>query len=40
MEHNGLGPLTAKAWVRYLTQHGDLESRRLRSNREPEALGA
>ncbi|WP_189008373.1 DinB family protein [Deinococcus malanensis] len=40
VEHNGLGPLTAKAWVRYLTQHGDLESRRLRSNREPEALGA
>lgn len=30
VDHNGLGPLTAKAWLRYLTQHADLESRRLR----------
>jgi len=30
VEHNGLGPLTPKAWLRYLTQHADLESRRLR----------
>ncbi len=42
IEHNGLGPLTPKAWLRYLTQHADLESRRLRagahkdlSNQEP-----
>lgn len=33
VEHNGLGPLTAKAWLRYLTQHADLESRRLRGER-------
>ncbi|CAM3581560.1 DinB family protein [Deinococcus frigens] len=32
--HNGLGPLTAKAWLRYLTQHADLESRRLRGEKE------
>lgn len=32
--HNGLGPLTAKAWLRYLTQHADLESRRLRGAKE------
>ena len=31
VEHNGLGPLTAKGWLRYLTQHADLESRKLRS---------
>lgn len=30
VEHNSLGPLTAKAWLRYLTQHADIESRRLR----------
>lgn len=30
VEHNGLGPLTARAWLRYLTQHADIESRRLR----------
>lgn len=30
VEHNGLGPLTAKGWLRYLTQHADLESRKLR----------
>ena len=47
VNHNGLGPLTAKAWLRYLTQHADLESRRLRGAKEgareeqaemPEAL--
>ncbi|SEJ92368.1 DinB superfamily protein [Deinococcus reticulitermitis] len=31
VEHNGLGPLTAKGWLRYLTQHADLESRKLKS---------
>ncbi|MFC4638732.1 DinB family protein [Deinococcus hohokamensis] len=42
VDHNGLGPLTAKAWIRYLTQHADLESRKLRATREaaaPPALG-
>ncbi len=34
VNHNGLGPLTAKAWLRYLTQHADLESRRLRGAKE------
>lgn len=38
VEHNGLGPLTAKAWLRYLTQHADLESRRLRSEKERETV--
>lgn len=33
VEHNGLGPLTAKAWLRYLTQHADLESRKLKSEK-------
>ncbi len=33
VEHNGLGPLTPRAWLRYLTQHADLESRRLRGAR-------
>ncbi|SMB95624.1 DNA-binding protein [Deinococcus hopiensis] len=33
VEHNGLGPLTPKAWLRYLTQHADLETRRLRGER-------
>ncbi|MHA0042801.1 DinB family protein [Deinococcus sp. PEB2-63] len=28
--HNSLGDLTAKAWLRYLTHHADLESRKLR----------
>ncbi|WP_233218778.1 DinB family protein [Deinococcus arcticus] len=28
--HNQLGALSPKAWLRYLTQHADLESRRLR----------
>lgn len=36
VEHNNLGPLTAKAWVRYLTQHADLESRRLRGGQETQ----
>lgn len=35
VEHNMLGPLTAKGWLRYLTQHADLESRRLRTGKEP-----
>ncbi|WP_216324626.1 DinB family protein [Deinococcus aestuarii] len=34
VEHNGLGPLTPKGWLRYLTQHADLESRRLRGTKE------
>lgn len=34
VEHNSLGPLSAKGWLRYLTHHADLESRRLRSGRE------
>lgn len=34
IEHNGLGPLTPKGWLRYLTQHADLESRKLRSAKE------
>ena len=33
VNHNALGPLTAKAWVRYLTQHADLESRKLRAQK-------
>lgn len=33
VEHNGLGPLTPGAWLRYLTGHADLESRRLRGAR-------
>jgi len=31
VEHNGIGPLTAAAWLRYLRQHGDLESWRVRT---------
>ena len=38
VEHNGLGPLTAKAWLRYLTQHADLESRRLRGGQETHSV--
>lgn len=34
VEHNGLGPLTAKGWLRYLTQHADLESRKLRNEED------
>jgi hypothetical protein len=34
VDHNSLGPLTAKAWLRYLTQHADLESRRLRGGQD------
>lgn len=37
VNHNGLGPLTAKAWLRYLTQHADLESRKLRGAKATEA---
>lgn len=40
VEHNGLGPLSPKAWLRYLTQHADLESRRLRGAKDVPALGA
>ncbi|RJF71477.1 DinB family protein [Deinococcus cavernae] len=35
VEHNGLGPLTAKGWLRYLTQHADLESRKLKAGNDP-----
>lgn len=36
IEHNSLGPLTAKGWLRYLTHHADLESRRLKGGNETE----
>lgn len=39
VEHNGLGPLTAKGWLRYLTQHADLESRKLRGGPDHAPLG-
>ena len=39
VEHNGLGPLTPKGWLRYLTQHADVESRRVRGAKEAKALG-
>ena len=29
VEHNGLGPLTALAWLRYLRLHADLEAKRI-----------
>ena len=29
VEHNGLGPMSARGWLRYLQLHADLESRRL-----------
>ncbi|MBZ9750486.1 DinB family protein [Deinococcus sp. HMF7604] len=36
--HNQFGPMTPKAWLRYLIQHADLESRRLRGGvATPEA---
>lgn len=28
--HNGFGPLSARAWLRYLRTHAELESRRIR----------
>ncbi|MFO8151501.1 MAG: hypothetical protein R6T93_14570 [Trueperaceae bacterium] len=31
VEHNGIGPLSAAGWLRYLRQHGDLESWRVRT---------
>ena len=31
VEHNGIGPLTAAGWLRYLQLHADLESRRVRA---------
>ncbi|PYE51945.1 DinB family protein [Deinococcus yavapaiensis] len=30
VEHNGLGPLSARGWLRYLMTHAGLESRRMR----------
>ncbi|MDB5044048.1 MAG: DNA-binding protein [Deinococcus sp.] len=33
IEHNDFGPLTAKGWLQYLTQHADLESRKLKAGR-------
>lgn len=39
VDHNSLGPLSAKGWLRYLTHHADLESRRLRSGREEVESG-
>lgn len=39
VEHNGLGALTPKAWLRYLAQHADIESRRLRGAKDVKALG-
>jgi len=39
VEHNALGELTPKAWLRYLTQHADVESRRLSGAKEVKALG-
>ncbi|GAA3997401.1 DinB family protein [Deinococcus rubellus] len=30
VEHNSLGPLSARAWLRYLTLHAEFESRRLK----------
>ena len=32
--HNGLGDLTPKGWLRYLTLHANIESRRVRGSRE------
>lgn len=40
VDHNGLGPLSAKGWLRYLSQHADLESRRLRGAREARGPAA
>lgn len=37
--HNSLGPLTAKAWLRYLIHHADLESRKLRGAPTPQTGG-
>lgn len=28
--HNGLGPLTVRGWLRYLSGHADIESRKMR----------
>ncbi|GGR96815.1 hypothetical protein GCM10008960_24560 [Deinococcus sedimenti] len=39
IHHNSLGALTAKAWLRYLIHHADLESRRLRGAPTPQAGG-
>jgi hypothetical protein len=33
IEHNDFGPLTAKGWLQYLTQHADIESRKLKAGR-------
>ncbi|MFC4452850.1 DinB family protein [Deinococcus sonorensis] len=39
LPHNGLGDLSEKGWLRYLTLHADLESRKVRGRHEPPALG-
>ena len=30
VEHNSMGPLSARAWLRYLQVHAEFESRRAR----------
>jgi hypothetical protein len=29
--HNSIGPISAPAWLRYLTMHADWESRKLKA---------
>jgi hypothetical protein len=33
VEHNSLGPITARAWLRYLQVHGELEMKRAKPKR-------
>lgn len=33
VEHNSLGPLSARAWLRYLQVHADLEMKRVKRRR-------
>ncbi len=33
VEHNSLGPISARAWLRYLQVHGELEMKRARPRR-------
>ncbi len=33
VEHNSLGPISARAWLRYLRVHGDLEMKRVKARR-------
>jgi hypothetical protein len=33
VEHNSLGPITARAWLRYLQVHGELEMKRAKPRR-------